>query len=299
MQEYKDLSGLPASEQVLWVLTRTGKFLIRDVRRILCLPVHKDLRFNLREWLKRQLRDHIRDVTRGALRLALHAVVGRRLTWRDYVSDQQDLSLGWLSEYAFRVHPTSPFTYQQTYSDGSVEREETQQELDARAPDPSLSPPSDPEAHLFSVSPSVRTVLSSELQGKVLEHLGPQPICDVIVSCFGRGDREFDSLCITALERSVSKGVFAFVREALADDLDLFLSASARERYWDPVREDIVSSLWGFPGAPGDYFGRQGDWRSAGFLRAGNEWALGGPVGAAAAAESGSRGAGGTVHRAT
>ncbi|GAQ90442.1 hypothetical protein KFL_006390070 [Klebsormidium nitens] len=267
IQEYKNLSGLSASEQVLWFFTRTERLLIRDVRRILCLPVHKELRFNLREWLKRRLRDKISVLTKRALQLVLQKVSGKTVTRGDYVLDP-DLDLGWLSEFTFRVHPSDYFTYQETFSDGSVEREYTQQETEDYFPSLSLTSPSDPEVYLPSVSPSFRYILSPELQGKVLEHLGPQAICDVIAACFGRGDKELDSLCVSALESSVRKGVFAFVREALADDLDLFFSAKAREEYWEEQRVGIVSPLWGFPWVTGDLYGRQVAWRSAGFLRA-------------------------------
>lgn len=267
MQEYKDLSGLPAPEQVLWLLTKQGRFLFRDVRKILCFPVHKELRFNLREWLARRLRGKIHYVTVKALKLVLWKVAGRHLTWKDYSCDP-DFQLCWLTEFAFRVHPGDCFSAPEVFGDGSVAREETQQELEDRFSFPSLRSPSDPEVLLPKVHPSFRSHLPPELQCKVLEQLGPQAICDVLVSCFGRGDKAWDRLCVQALENSVRKKAFAFVKEGLADDLELLFSAEAREYYWDELREGIVSPLWGFPWLTGDLYGRQREWGTAGFHRA-------------------------------
>lgn len=220
--------------------------------------------FNLHEWLKRRLRDKIRIITRRALQLVLQRVAGKRLTWRDYVSDP-DLELGWLTEFTFRVHPGDRFTEQEVFGDGSVERKESQQEREDHFPSHSLTSPSDPDRYLPSFSPSLWSLFTPELKGEMLVRLGPQAVCDVIAACFGRGDTKFDKLCVWALEKSVARGVFG---EALTDDFNLFWSAKAREDYWEKQREGVVSSLWGFPGVPGDLYQRQELWNRAGFLRA-------------------------------
>ncbi|GAQ90440.1 hypothetical protein KFL_006390050 [Klebsormidium nitens] len=67
------------------------------------------------------------------------------------------------------------------------------------------------------------------------------------------------------------RGVFAFIREALADDLKLHFSEEARSQYWENQREDIVSALWGFPGLTRDLYGHQSAWYTAGFHRAHTE----------------------------
>ena len=257
MQEYKNLSGLPVGEQVLWHRTLTNQFLIRDVRKILCWHVHQELRFNLLEWLARRLRTKIQYATRKALKLALRKVVGEHLTWKDFSLDG-DFELQWLTEFSFRVHPDDYFE----------DSNDTQEEVDDSNWRPSLASPSDPEGLHPRVHPSFRLHLSEDLQLETLVHLGPQAICDVIVACYGRGDKAWDGLCVKALEESVERGVFAFVREALADDLKLHFSEEATSEYWDNEREDIVSALWGFPGPTGDLYGHQYAWWTAGFHRA-------------------------------
>src|SRR3569623_2021758 len=103
-KEYRNLSRIPAEEQVLWHLTRTGKFLFRDVRKILCWNVHKDLRFNLREWIARHLREKIAVTFRKAFSHVLHQVVGEPPSIWDFLLDQ-DLRFTWLSEFGYRVYP--------------------------------------------------------------------------------------------------------------------------------------------------------------------------------------------------
>jgi hypothetical protein len=76
MPGFWDLSRLPAGEQVLWLLVKGGNFPTRDLRKFACLPVHKDLRYNLREYIVRPLRDRSVLAARRALRLALRTIVG-------------------------------------------------------------------------------------------------------------------------------------------------------------------------------------------------------------------------------
>jgi hypothetical protein len=100
MPGFWDLSRLPAGEQVLWLLVKGGNFLTRDVRKFACLPVHKDLRYNLLEYIIQPLRDRNVLAARRALRLALRTVVGDQ-AW-EYRLDR-DLDLSWVTEFFYRI----------------------------------------------------------------------------------------------------------------------------------------------------------------------------------------------------
>ena len=247
-KEYRSLTRIPAEEQVLWHLTISGKFLFRDVRRILCWPVHKDLRFNLREWISRHLRAKIACTARKALAFVLRQVVGEKPSYWDYAYDG-DLRLTWLTEFGYRVHPSDRFYEPEVFGDGSVREGKSQQEFESREPSPDLYFPKRPALFLPAAHPSFRTYLSIEEQEEVLVHLGPQGVCDVLVACFGRGDKVWDELCVRALTESLRRGSFAVVRDGLADDLRLHLDAEFRnafeeEQLWD-VRRGLVPSLLG------------------------------------------------------
>ncbi|GAQ93094.1 hypothetical protein KFL_012940015 [Klebsormidium nitens] len=187
-KEYRNLSREPAEEQILWHLTVSGKFLFRDVRRILCWHVHKDLRFNLREWLSRHLREKIACTVRKALSLVLQQVVGEKPSYWDIAYDD-DLRLTWLTEFGYRVHPTDCFYGPEVFGDGSVYHIKSQQDFERREHSPDLYFPKRPSLFLPAAHPSFRTCLSEEEQEEVLVHLGPQGVCDVLVACFGRGDK--------------------------------------------------------------------------------------------------------------
>jgi hypothetical protein len=79
MPGIRNLSRLPAGEQVLWLLVKGGNFSTKDVRRFACLPVHKDLRYNLLEYIIQPLRDRSVLAARRALRLVFCTVVGDKL----------------------------------------------------------------------------------------------------------------------------------------------------------------------------------------------------------------------------
>jgi hypothetical protein len=132
MPGFRDLSRLPAGEQVLCqVLVRRGEFPTRDVRRLACLPVHKDLRFNLLEYIVQPLRARCAVTARKALRLALQSVVGEKLNQLyDYQLDR-DLDLSWLTEFFYRTSPAFEcITYPEVFGDGSVAPVPTQAELE-------------------------------------------------------------------------------------------------------------------------------------------------------------------------
>jgi hypothetical protein len=91
----------------------------------------------------------------------------------------------------------------------------------------------------------------------------------VIVACFGR-DKDWDDICVRALEESIKRWILVFVQEAIEDDWK-----EARDPdddfCWEDERQSVVSPLWGFSRVPGDLFGHVSSWRSAGFLRAKDE----------------------------
>jgi hypothetical protein len=217
MPGFRDLSMLPAGEQVLWLLVRTGKFPTRDVRRFACLPVHKDLHFNLLEYIIQPLRARCAVAAKKALRLAFRSVVGEKVVPFDYQLDR-DLDLSWLTEFFYRISPAYEFiTYPEVFGDGSVAPVPTQAELEQHFGRLDFASPSDPDRYRPQLSATFRSYLPPELQQEVLVQLGPQSICEVIVACFGR-DKTWDDICVRALEESVRRWVLAFVREALEDD---------------------------------------------------------------------------------
>jgi hypothetical protein len=102
MPGFRDLSRLPPGERVLWLLVKGGNFLTRDVRRFACLPVHKDLRYNLLEYIIQPLRDRSVLSAKRALRLALRSVVGDKVHSWEYGLDR-DLGLSWVTEFFYRI----------------------------------------------------------------------------------------------------------------------------------------------------------------------------------------------------
>jgi hypothetical protein len=88
MPGFWDLSGLPMGQQVLWLLVRGGNFPTRDARRFACLSVHKDLLYNLREYIVQPLRNRSVQAAKKALRLALRTVVGDRVDSWEYRLDK-------------------------------------------------------------------------------------------------------------------------------------------------------------------------------------------------------------------
>jgi hypothetical protein len=61
---------------------------MRDVRRFACLPVHKDLQYNLREYIVQPLRDRSVQAAKKALRLALRTVVGDKVDSWEYRTER-------------------------------------------------------------------------------------------------------------------------------------------------------------------------------------------------------------------
>lgn len=128
-----------------------------------------------------------------------------------------------------------------------------------------------PAAH-----PYFREYLTIEEQEEVLVHLGPQGICDLLVACFGRGDKVWDELCIRALTESIRKGAFEFVRNSLADDLKLHFNARFRaacEEDWYERRGRVPSWLGGsfFRCSDLTTAQRLASWRPRGSLRVSSE----------------------------
>jgi hypothetical protein len=80
MPGFRNLSGLPNEQQVLWLLVKEGNFPTRYVWRFACFLVHKDLRCNLLKDIIQPLRDRSVLVARRALRLVLRSVLGIRWT---------------------------------------------------------------------------------------------------------------------------------------------------------------------------------------------------------------------------
>jgi hypothetical protein len=269
MPGFRDLSRLPAGEQVLWHLVRTGKFPTRDVRRFACLPVHKDLRFNLLEYIIQPLRARCAVTARKALRLALRSVVGEKVDPFNYQLDR-DLDLCWLAEFCYRISPSvESITYPEVFADGSVAPVPNQAKLEQSFYRPPFVSPSDPDRYRPQLSATIRSHLPPELQQEVLVRLGPQGICEVIVACFGR-DKAWDDICVRALEESVRRWVLAFVREALEDDWKQ-ARAPDDDFWWEGEKQSIVNPLWGFASPPGDLFGHAAGWLHAGFLRVKDE----------------------------
>jgi hypothetical protein len=273
MPGFRDLSRLPARERALWVLVRRGEFPTRDVRRLACLPVHKDLRYNLLEYIVQPLRARCAVTARKALRLALHSVVGEKLDQLyDYQLDR-DLDLSWLTEFFYRTSPAFEciITYPEVFGDGTVASVPTQAELEQQFGRPDFVSPSDPDRYCPQLSATIRSHLPSELQQEVLVHLGLQAICEVIVACFGR-DKTWGEICVRALEESVKRWVLAFVREAIKDDWKQARTPDLVDQFcWEDVRENVPSPLWGFAGVPEDLFGHTFAWRNAGFFRVKDE----------------------------
>jgi hypothetical protein len=206
MPGLRDLSRLPAGEQVPWHLVRTRKFSTRDVRRFACLPVHTDLRFNLLQYIIQPLGARCAVTARKTLRLAFRLVVGEKVDLFDYPLDQ-DLDLRWLTEFCYRISPSVEcITYPEVFSDGSVASVPTQAELEQNFNRPPFVSPSDPDLYRAQLSATIRSHLPPELQQEVLVQLGPQGICEVMVACFGR-DKAWDDICVRALEESVRRWV--------------------------------------------------------------------------------------------
>jgi hypothetical protein len=254
MPGLRDLSRLPAGERVLWLLVKGGNFLTRDVRRFACLPVHKDLRYNLLEYIIQPLRDRSALSARRALRLALRTPVGDKVYPWEYRLDR-DLDLSWVTEFFYRISASFEcISYPEIFVDGSVAPVPTQAELEQHFWSPDFASPSDPDRYRPQLSSTFRSHLPPELQQEVLVQLGPQAICDVIVACFGR-DKDWDDICVRALEESVKRWVLVFVREALEDDWKE--ARTPDDNFcWKDERQSVVSPLWGFPRVPGSVWAR-------------------------------------------
>jgi hypothetical protein len=89
------------------------------------------------------------------------------------------------------------------------------------------------------------------------------------VACFGR-NKEWDDICVRALEESVKRWVLVSVREALEDDWKEARNPSD-DFWWEGDRQSVISPLGGFPKVWGDLFGHRCLWQQAGFLRAMDE----------------------------
>jgi hypothetical protein len=204
MPGFRDLSRLPAGERLLWLLVKGGNFPTRDVRRFACLPVHKDLRYNLLAYIIQPLRDRSALSARRALRLASRTVVGDKVYPWEYRLDR-DLDLSWVTEFFYRISASFEcISYPKVFADGSVAPAPTQAELEQHFWSPDFASPSDPDRYRPHLSSTFRSHLPPELQQEVLVQLGPQAICDVIVACFGR-DKDWDDICVRALEKSVKR----------------------------------------------------------------------------------------------
>jgi hypothetical protein len=155
------------------------------------------------------------------------------------------------------------------FADGTVAPVPTQAEEERYFWSPDFASPSDPDRYRPQLSSTFRSHLPPELQQDVLVHSGPQPICEVIVVCFGR-DKAWDDICVRALEESVKRWVLAFVREALEDDWKQARTPDD-DFWWENERQSAASPLWGFPRVLGDLFGHLCLWRQTGFLRANDE----------------------------
>jgi hypothetical protein len=241
----------------------------RDLRKLACLPVHKDLRYNLLEYIIQPLRDRSVLAARRALRLALRTEVGDQVDSWEYRLDR-DLDLSWVTEFFYRIATlfeciSSP----EIFADGTVAPVPTQAEEERYFWSPDFASPSDPDRYRPQLSSNFRSHLPLELQQEVLVQSGPQTICEVIVACFGR-DKACDDICVKALEESVKRWVLTFVREALEDDWKQARTPDD-DFWWENERQSIVSPLWGFPRVPGDLFGHLCLWRQTGFLRAKDE----------------------------
>jgi hypothetical protein len=130
MPGFRDLNRLPAGERVLWLLVKGGYFPTRDVRRFACLPVHKDLRYNLLEYIIQPLRDRSALSARRALRLALPTVVGDKVYPWEYQLDR-DLDLSWVIEFLYRISASVEcISYPEVFAGGSVAPMPTQAELE-------------------------------------------------------------------------------------------------------------------------------------------------------------------------
>jgi hypothetical protein len=128
MSGFRDLSRLPAGEQVLWLLVKGGNFPTRDVRRFAYLPVHKDLRYNLLEYIVQPLRDRSVLAARRALRLVLRTVVGDQVDSWEFRLDQ-DLNLSWVTEFFYRISAAfERITSPEFFADGTVAPVPTQEE---------------------------------------------------------------------------------------------------------------------------------------------------------------------------
>jgi hypothetical protein len=119
MPGIRDLSRLPAREQILWLLVKGGN--LRDLRRFACLPVHKDLRYNLLEYIMQPPRDRSVLAARRALRLILRTVVGdTKVDFWEYRLDQ-DLNLSWVIEFFYRISASfERITSPEIFVDGTV-----------------------------------------------------------------------------------------------------------------------------------------------------------------------------------
>ena len=257
MQEFNNLSGAPAEEQVLWHLVLRGELHVLDVRWLLCHKVHQDFRFNLREWLHRYLEAKIEGIDRLAKRLAIRAAVGTHPSAEE-LDEEAIPVLSFLSDFTYRVFP---FDYLRGRLPPREPEEPSAYDL------PLFGPPADP-GYAPKLCPHFWSLLPEELQQQVLEKLGVQGICEVIAACYGRGNKAFDELSLEALKAAIRKGLAALVKEALDEDFRLACHLPPDHAQWPCGPTLPVCLFSGFPSPIGDPLGRLHAWRFAGTVRA-------------------------------
>jgi hypothetical protein len=180
------------------------------------------------------------------------------------------LNLSWMTEFFYRVSaPFECITAPEISGDGMVAPVPTQAEEEKFFWRPHFAFPSDPDRYCPQLSSIFRSHLPPELQKAVFVQAEPQPICEIIVACYGR-DKEWGDICVRALEKSVKRWVLDFVREALEDDWKEARNPSDNF-WWEGERQSVVSPLWAFLKAPGDLFEHATSWNSTGWLRARDE----------------------------
>jgi hypothetical protein len=81
---------------------------------------------------------------------------------------------------------------------------------------------------------------------------GPQPICEIIVACYGR-DKEWDDICVRVLKEFVKRWVLDFVQKVLEEDW--IEARNPTSYYWpEEERQSVPNPLWAFPNITGDLF---------------------------------------------
>jgi hypothetical protein len=171
----------------------------------------------------------------------------------------------WVTEFFYRMSaPFECITAPKIFGDGTVAPVPIQAEEERFFWRPDFASPSDPDRYRPQLSSTFHSHLPSELQEAVLVQAGPQPICKIIVACYGR-DKEWNDICVRALKESVKRWVLDFVREALEDDWKEAKNPSDNS-WWEGKRQSVVSPLRAFPKAPGVLFGHATLWNRTGWL---------------------------------